>query len=91
MNIWSSNTLDLCSPTVFQFNDVWYTNHCSQKCECEKDDAVGKVDCAEKDKCNGRAVCLQNHKGGFYCQSTGAVKTIIHICDVTKLCDVVIY
>ncbi|KAI4809184.1 hypothetical protein KUCAC02_018091 [Chaenocephalus aceratus] len=55
----------------YDFSDVWYTRHCSQKCECEKDRGVGRIDCDDKDECDGKAVCLQNDEGNYYCQSTG--------------------
>ncbi|KAK1878895.1 MAM and LDL-receptor class A domain containing protein 2 [Dissostichus eleginoides] len=57
--------------TKYDFSDVWYTNHCSQKCECEKDHGVGQIDCDDIDECDGNAVCLQNDEGNYYCQSTG--------------------
>lgn len=47
---------------------------------------MGKIDCADKDECDGNAVCLQNDKGNFYCQSTGATGARMYLCSVSKLC-----
>ncbi|KAM6989301.1 uncharacterized protein LKV04_008985 [Tautogolabrus adspersus] len=57
--------------TKRQFNEVWYTSHCSEKCKCNKDHGVGTIECDDKDECDGNAVCLPNENDDYYCQSTG--------------------
>uniref|UniRef100_A0A665TE42 Zonadhesin-like n=1 Tax=Echeneis naucrates TaxID=173247 RepID=A0A665TE42_ECHNA len=48
---------------------MWTQKLC--KCECKKDDGVGNIDCDDEDECDGNAICLQNDRGEYYCQSTG--------------------
>lgn len=55
----------------YKFGEVWYTSHCSDKCKCEKHRGVGRIECKEKDECDGNAVCLQNNNGEYYCEKTG--------------------
>lgn len=54
----------------YEFGDVWYSSHCSEKCKCEKRRGVGRIECDEKDECDGKAVCLQNNNGNYYCEKT---------------------
>uniref|UniRef100_A0A8C6U286 Zonadhesin-like n=1 Tax=Neogobius melanostomus TaxID=47308 RepID=A0A8C6U286_9GOBI len=54
----------------YEFGDVWYSSHCREKCKCEKRRGVGRIECEEKDGCDGKAVCLQNNNGDYYCEKT---------------------
>ncbi|XP_067110017.1 zonadhesin-like [Osmerus mordax] len=58
------------SGNVHQFDEVWYTEHCSEKCECEEKHGVGVIDCDDKDECDDDSVCLQNEQGQYHCKST---------------------
>ncbi|KAK0137136.1 Zonadhesin [Merluccius polli] len=55
---------------IHNFDDEWYTAHCSQKCECDEDDGIGKIDCDDEDECDGDDVCLQNAEGQYNCFPT---------------------
>lgn len=52
----------------YQFNELWRNNHCSERCKCEKDDGVGKIDCDDEEQCEEGSVCLQSQEGDYYCQ-----------------------
>ncbi|CAL8281732.1 unnamed protein product [Lota lota] len=67
-DVWHEAMVDLTPTGPFQFNDEWYTAHCSQKCECDQDDGIGKIECDDEDECDG--VCLQNAAGQYSCLST---------------------
>ncbi|XP_072297526.1 uncharacterized protein [Eucyclogobius newberryi] len=54
----------------YHFGDAWYSSHCSDKCECEKRRGVGRIECEEQEECKGKAVCLQNNNGDYYCEKT---------------------
>ncbi|XP_068604997.1 zonadhesin [Brachionichthys hirsutus] len=60
-----------------QFNDVWHTDHCIHKCECEKHRDEGRMNCDDEEACVGNAVCLPNEVGNYYCQSTGFNECIV--------------
>lgn len=49
---------------------MWYTSHCTQKCECDEDDGIGKLDCSDEG-CDDDNVCLPDLMGRYYCTSTG--------------------
>ncbi|KAJ0058726.1 hypothetical protein NL108_000437, partial [Boleophthalmus pectinirostris] len=54
----------------YNFGDVWYLSHCSEKCKCEKRRGVGRIECEEQEECDGKAVCLQNSNGEYFCEKT---------------------
>ena len=54
----------------FQFDEVWYTDHCAQKCECEEDDGEGHIEC-DDDECDGDDICYMDGEGEYTCKSTG--------------------
>uniref|UniRef100_A0A8C5G2Y6 Zonadhesin-like n=1 Tax=Gouania willdenowi TaxID=441366 RepID=A0A8C5G2Y6_GOUWI len=55
---------------AYHFNEVWYTNHCKQKCECERNRGRGRIDCDDQEECDRNAVCLQNENGKYHCNKT---------------------
>ncbi|KAL2097126.1 hypothetical protein ACEWY4_006333 [Coilia grayii] len=53
------------------FDEVWYTDHCEQKCECEEDDGEGHVECDDDDdECDGDEICFMDGEGEYTCKST---------------------
>lgn len=80
------NVVNLFFFFSFQFDEEWYTPHCSHKCECEEDDGVGVIDCDDEDECDGDSVCLQNEGGQYYCKSTGTISLpAYYICTIKPM------
>ncbi|XP_054624523.1 MAM and LDL-receptor class A domain-containing protein 1-like isoform X2 [Dunckerocampus dactyliophorus] len=61
----------------YSFGQEWYTSHCSHKCQCQRQDGLGEIDCDE-DECDNNAVCLQSEEGHYYCQKTGFDRCLIN-------------
>ncbi|XP_072771353.1 uncharacterized protein [Nerophis lumbriciformis] len=62
----------------YSFGQMWYTSHCSHKCQCQRQDGLGEIDCDEEDECDGNAICLQNEQGHYFCQKTGFDRCLIN-------------
>ncbi|XP_062407650.1 zonadhesin-like [Sardina pilchardus] len=51
------------------FDEVWYTDHCELKCECEEDDGEGHIEC-DDDECDGDDICYMDGEGEYTCKSS---------------------
>ncbi|KAG5286596.1 hypothetical protein AALO_G00016710 [Alosa alosa] len=51
------------------FDEVWYTDHCEKRCECEEDDGEGHIEC-DDDECDGDDICYMDGEGEYTCKST---------------------
>ncbi|XP_030629325.1 zonadhesin, partial [Chanos chanos] len=54
----------------YYFDQVWYEDHCSRRCECEEEDGRGEIECDEEYECDDDDVCLMDEDGQFSCVST---------------------
>lgn len=69
-----------------QFDEVWYTDHCEQRCECEEDDDEGHIEC-DDDECDGDDICYMDGEGEYTCKSTGIQLPVhFHIDQVLIAC-----
>ncbi|XP_061776083.1 zonadhesin isoform X2 [Nerophis ophidion] len=62
----------------YSFGQLWYSSHCSHKCQCQRQDGLGEIYCDEEDECDGNAICLQNEQGRYFCQKTGFDSCLIN-------------
>ncbi|XP_034039661.1 zonadhesin-like [Thalassophryne amazonica] len=61
---------------IYQFSEVWYTEHCTQKCICKKRLSRGMIDCDDQKGCPNNAVCFPTSDGHYACSKTGFSKCI---------------
>ncbi|KAG7272277.1 hypothetical protein CRUP_008527 [Coryphaenoides rupestris] len=76
-DVWHQAMVEFTPTGPFQFKDKWYTAHCSQKCECDEDDGMGKIDCDDQDECDRDDVCLLNAAAQYDCLPTEFSKCTI--------------
>ncbi|XP_051554355.1 zonadhesin [Myxocyprinus asiaticus] len=51
------------------FGEVWYDNHCSQRCECEEANDEGEIQCEEYE-CDKDEICHMTEQGEYSCWET---------------------
>nr|XP_023674870.1 zonadhesin-like [Paramormyrops kingsleyae] len=51
------------------FGDSWLTDHCMQKCRCERRNGKGNMICRDHE-CDSNSVCYLNDERKFECKST---------------------